>query len=67
VIANDILREEFPLVGPESTLSEALGHFLNFEAERLPVVDPSGKLLGSLSKGDLLLALVEMRKKPLVV
>jgi hypothetical protein len=31
------------------------------------VVDPSGKLLGSLSKGDLLLALVEMRKKPLVV
>jgi CIC family chloride channel protein len=67
VIANDILREEFPRVGPESTLSEALGHFLNFEAERLPVVDPSGKLLGSLSKGDLLLALVEMRKKPLVV
>ena len=67
VIANDILREEFPRVGPESTLSEALGRFLNFEAERLPVVDPSGKLLGSLSKGDLLLALVEMRKKPLVV
>ena len=67
VIANDILREEFPRVGPESTLSEALGRFLNFEAERLPVVDPSGKLLGSLSKGDLLLALVEMRKKPHVV
>ncbi len=67
VIANDILREEFPRVGPESTLSEALGRFLNFEAERLPVVDPNGKLLGSLSKGDLLLALVEMRKKPLVV
>jgi CIC family chloride channel protein len=66
VIANDILREEFPRVGPESTLSEALGRFLNFEAERLPVVDPSGKLIGSLSKGDLLLALVEMRKKPLV-
>ncbi len=67
VIANDILREEFPRVGPESTLSDALGRFLNFEAERLPVVDSSGKLLGSLSKGDLLLALVEMRKKPLVV
>jgi CIC family chloride channel protein len=67
VIANDILREEFPRVGPESTLSEALGRFLNFEAERLPVVDSSGKLIGSLSKGDLLLALVEMRKKPLIV
>jgi CBS domain-containing protein len=41
-----------------------LGKFLNFEAERLPVVDAEGKLLGSLSKGDLLLALVELRKKP---
>jgi chloride channel protein, CIC family len=65
VIANDILREDFPRVGPESTVSDALGRFLNFEAERLPVVESSGKLIGSLSKGDLLLALVEMRKKPL--
>lgn len=64
VIANDILREDFPRLGPESTLSEALGRFLNFEAERLPVVEASGKLIGSISKGDLLLALVEMRKKP---
>lgn len=64
VIASDILREEFPRVLPEATLSEALGKFLNFEAERLPVVDAEGKLLGSLSKGDLLLALVELRKKP---
>ena len=64
VIANDILREDFPRLGPESTLSEALGRFLNFEAERLPVVEASGKLVGSISKGDLLLALVEMRKKP---
>ena len=64
VIASDILREDFPQVGPEATLSEALGRFLNFEGERLPVVDGAGKLLGSLAKGDLLLALVEMRKKP---
>jgi CBS domain-containing protein len=64
VIASDILREDFPRVAPEATLSEALGRFLNFEAERLPVVNDAGQLLGSLSKGDLLLALVEMRKKP---
>lgn len=64
VIASDILREDFPRVTPEATLSEALGRFLNFEAERLPVVTNEGKLLGSLSKGDLLLALVEARKKP---
>jgi CIC family chloride channel protein len=66
VIASDILREDFPRVGPKATLSEALGRFLNFEAERLPVVDDEGRLLGSLAKGDLLLALVEMRKKPIV-
>jgi len=64
VIASDILREDFPVVGPDATLSDALGRFLNFEGERLPVVDSGGKLLGSLSKGDLLLALVEARKKP---
>ena len=67
VIASDILREDFPFVAPDATLSEALGRFLNFEAERLPVVNVDGKLLGSLAKGDLLLALVEMRKKPATV
>ena len=64
VIASDILREDFPRVAPDASLSEALGGFLNFEAERLPVVNSEGRLLGSLSKGDLLLALVELRKKP---
>jgi CIC family chloride channel protein len=64
VIASDILREDFPHVAPNATLSEALGRFLNFEAERLPVVNVDGTLIGSLAKGDLLLALVEMRKKP---
>ncbi|MBS0633557.1 MAG: ClcB-like voltage-gated chloride channel protein [Verrucomicrobia bacterium] len=64
VIASDIMREDFPKVGPEQTLSEALGSFLGVTAERLPVVDPADdRLLGSLAKGDLLLALVEKRKK----
>lgn len=66
VIASDILRDDFPCVAPDASLSDALGLFLNFEAERLPVVGADGKLLGSLAKGDLLLALVEVRKKPAV-
>ena len=63
VIANDIMRENFPRIGPEQTLSEALGAFMGLPIERLPVVDgDSEQLVGSLSKTDLLLALVEKRK-----
>lgn len=65
VIASDIMREEFPRIGPEQSLNEALGAFLGQAIERVPVIEPEGgKLIGSLSKGDLLLALVEKRKKP---
>jgi CIC family chloride channel protein len=63
VIARDILHEDFPRATPEQSLSEALGGFLNVSAERLPVVAADGTLCGSLSKGDLLLALVEKRKR----
>lgn len=65
VIARDILREDFPRIAPQQSLSDALGLFLGHPLERLPVVDAeTGGLLGSLSKSDLLLALVE-RRKPL--
>lgn len=64
VIARDILREDFPRVAPDQPLTEALAGFLGIVAERLPVVDPDGSLRGSLAKSDLLLALVEKRKKP---
>ncbi len=65
VIARDIMREDFPRIGPDQSLSEALGRFLGLTAERLPVVGPdTGRLMGSLAKGDLLLALVEKRRKP---
>jgi CIC family chloride channel protein len=63
VIASDIMRDDFPRIGPEQTLSDAFGAFLGHSFERLPVIDPeSGRLLGSLSKSDLLLALVETKK-----
>ena len=64
VIARDILHDDFPRVAPEQPLAEALGKFLGIVAERLPVVAPDGTLRGSLSKSDLLLALVEKRKRP---
>ncbi|HWL14943.1 MAG TPA: CBS domain-containing protein, partial [Opitutus sp.] len=64
VIANDIMREDFPRIRPEQSLSDALGAFLGQTVERLPVIENDGRLLGSLSKSDLLLALVEKRQKP---
>jgi chloride channel protein, CIC family len=64
VIARDIVRDDFAHVAPEQPLTDALAGFLGIVAERLPVVDRDGTLRGSLSKSDLLLALVEKRKKP---
>ncbi|MBP9911937.1 MAG: ClcB-like voltage-gated chloride channel protein, partial [Opitutaceae bacterium] len=63
VLARDIVREDFPRVLPEETLSDALGKFMGNDAQRLPIVDHTGRLLGSLSKNDLMLALVAKRKK----
>lgn len=64
VLARDIVHEDFPRLSPDQSLSDALGGFMSITAERLPIVAPSGKLVGSLAKTDLLLALVEKRKKP---
>jgi chloride channel protein, CIC family len=64
VIARDIMREDFPTVRPEQPLTEALGRFIGLTAERLPIVAEEGTLLGSISKSDLLLALMETQKKP---
>lgn len=63
VLAGDIVREEFPHVAPHQALDEALGIFLASDLQRLPVVADDGALLGSLSKNDLMLALVEKRKQ----
>jgi CIC family chloride channel protein len=64
VIAKDILREDFPRLHEDDALAEALGRFLSQEGlQRLPVVDANGRLLGSLSKNDLMLAFVEQRRR----
>lgn len=64
VIARDILHDDFPRVRSDETLGVGLERFLGLTAERLPVVDRAGRLIGSLAKGDVLLALVELQKKP---
>jgi CIC family chloride channel protein len=59
LIAQDVLHEEFPSVTPESALEQALQTFELSNSERIPVVESrtNPRLLGSLSKTDLLLHL----------
>jgi CIC family chloride channel protein len=65
VVAHDLVREQFPTITPEASLTEALDRFANHDGERLPVTlgGPAGQLVGSISKTDLILALAE-RSKP---
>lgn len=61
VRARDLLREDFHRLAPDQNLGAALGQFQGVNAERLPVVDDAGVLVGSLAKTDMLLALAECR------
>jgi len=63
IIAEDILREDFPTVTPNVPLTQALEYFAHHDGERLPVLDEqSHKLLGRISKSDLILAIAERSK-----
>lgn len=64
VLASDIIHENFPRLRSEQSLGECLGQFSGVSAERLPVIDDTGRLVGSLAKGDLLLALSERTAAP---
>lgn len=57
VIARDITRDDFPTVADDVTLAEALDKFLHHDGERLPVVGRDSRLVGSISKTDIILAL----------
>jgi CIC family chloride channel protein len=61
VIARDLLGAGPPPIAVSASLEEALERFTRHRGERLPVVsdDPVPRLLGSLAKTDLLLALAE--------
>jgi CIC family chloride channel protein len=60
IIAEDILREDFPTVTPNVPLAQALEYFAHHDGERLPVLDEQNRtLLGSISKSDLILAITQ--------
>ncbi len=57
VTARDLVLDEFVTITPEVSLAEALKTFSQHEGERIPVVDNDQKLIGSISKTDLILSL----------
>jgi len=63
IIAEDILREDFPTITPNVPLAQALDTFAHHDGERLPVLDErTHKLLGRISKSDLILAIADRSK-----
>ena len=63
IIAEDILREDFPTVTPQVPLAQALEYFAHHDGERLPVLDERDRtLMGSISKSDLILAIADRAK-----
>jgi CIC family chloride channel protein len=63
IIAEDILREDFPTVTPNVPLANALEYFAHHVGERLPVLNEADRtLMGSVSKSDLILAIAERSK-----
>ena len=65
VIAADIMNEDFPRVSPRLGMSKALHKFSEANSERLPVVDDlsSQRLIGSISKTDIILHLAGDQKR----
>lgn len=57
VIAQDILRQPFPIARPDASLGHALDGFRQHDGERLPVVSKDNHLIGSIAKTDIILAL----------
>ena len=63
IIAEDILREDFPSLTPNVPLAQALDSFAHHAGERLPVLNEQNRtLMGSISKSDLMLAIAERAK-----
>jgi CIC family chloride channel protein len=64
VIAADIMETAFPSIPPGASLAEAMVGFATHPVERLPVLDPeSRRILGIVSRNDLLLALAEEHRR----
>jgi len=61
VIAQEIQHEDFPWVTADTPLEQALARFQAASSERLPVLDDDEhrRLIGTLSKNDLLMHLMD--------
>ncbi|MDR1145692.1 MAG: ClcB-like voltage-gated chloride channel protein [Verrucomicrobiales bacterium] len=57
VIAADLMRDDFPTLTAEQSLAQALQCFSTADVERVPVLDDERRLLGHISKTDLLLTM----------
>jgi chloride channel protein, CIC family len=66
VIATDIMDENFPRISPLNNMADALKKFSETRSERLPVVDnlTSQRLVGSISKTDVILHLAGEQSRP---
>jgi CIC family chloride channel protein len=53
-VAADVMDTAIKPVSPDLSLSELAARFSNTALEKLPVVDGNGRLLGTISKGDIL-------------
>lgn len=63
IIARDVMRDDFPSLKEGQTMGEALNVFGDSEAERLPVIDSKGTLLGAVTRTDVLLFLAGRPRK----
>jgi chloride channel protein, CIC family len=66
VIAADIMDENFPRISPLHSMADALKKFSETRSERLPVVEnlSSQRLIGSISKTDIILHLAGEESRP---
>jgi CIC family chloride channel protein len=64
VIAGDIMDENFPTISPLHSMGDTLKKFSETRSERLPVVDNPTlrRLIGSISKTDIILHLAGLQK-----
>ena len=50
----EIMHQDWPTLGPDTTVEEAIKLFAESRISGAPVVDAEGRLLGILSEGDLI-------------
>ena len=60
----DYMTQTVNSVGPSASIYDVVDRFLQNHFRRLPVVDPDGRLLGQVSRRDVLAVIESMRGNP---